>query len=424
MVKVLSFSITFLVGTLFIAKAQNPSTADFRDVRVRSAWFEKDGWRLSYPVIQLGTDEQIALFFDVLDRNSGSMEYVVTHCDRDWNPSDLFPSDYISGLEQNRIYDYNTSFNTTVPYTHYSLRLPNEDISFRISGNYTVTVFPAGDPASPVLRRRFFVHEKSTSSAVLFRQPMKPGTTETHQQPEITVGISRLPVTDPYRQVTVTIMQNGRWDRMIGNILPDFVHPGKLEFNSLSDHTLMPGGNEFRFIDIRSVKEPRQNVRIVEYNGGRYHAFVLPDDDRQFRQYFFEEDLNGKYWIASEESPVPSTEADYMYVYFTLRLPREIEKGSVYFTGAFTDWAFGPENRMRWNQSRGQYEGMIMLKEGWYNYEYAFIPDRAERPDPFLLEGGHWQTENDYLILTYFRDPAVRYDRLTEAAVWNTRGLR
>jgi len=49
------------------------------------------------------------------------------------------------------------------------------------------------------------------------------------------------------------------------------------------------------------------------------------------------------------------------------------------------------------------------------------LPDGASSPEGFHFEGSHWETENDYLILTYFRDPTTRYDRLTGITLANTR---
>ena len=43
-------------------------------------------------------------------------------------------------------------------------------------------------------------------------------------------------------------------------------------------------------------------------------------------------------------------------------------------------------------------------------------------PEGAHFEGDHYETENDYLILTYFRDPRERYDRLTGVTVANTQG--
>jgi hypothetical protein len=49
------------------------------------------------------------------------------------------------------------------------------------------------------------------------------------------------------------------------------------------------------------------------------------------------------------------------------------------------------------------------------------IPSQSDTPEGFGFEGSHWETENDYLIITYFRDPATRYDRLTGITLANTR---
>ncbi len=423
MLKVLSLSVILILSGLFSSSAQDIPTVDYAAREVKSVWFGKEGWRLSYPVIQINTPEQITLNFDLLDSDAGSLSYTFIHCDRDWNRSDIFTSDYLEGMEENRIYDYTPSFNTLVSYSHYTLSIPNEDINFKISGNYIIVIYDSSEPGTPLLTRRFLVHEKSTATSVVFRRPMKPGTVDTHQQPEITVGTGKLPVTDLYRQVTLTILQNGRWDRARYNLLPDFVSTAKIEFNALSDKTLMPGGNEFRYFDIKTIRQTRQNVRAIEYLQGRYHVYLIPSADREFRQYFLDDDLNGQYWIAMEESKEPGTDADYVYVYFTLPVQREAQGGSVYVAGAFNGWSYGPDNMMTYNPGRGCYEATILLKQGWYNYEFAFIPDRSRQPEGAFFEGSHYQTENDYLILTYFRNPQQRYERLTDAVVVNSRGL-
>ncbi|HUW94076.1 MAG TPA: type IX secretion system plug protein domain-containing protein [Bacteroidales bacterium] len=424
MIRIFVLSISFLIFPLFCLSGQDNSICDFASENVKSVWFEKEDWRITYPVLTLNSDEQLALHFDIIDGDYGSLSYRIIHCDRNWNNSDLFASDYLEGFEENRITSYEASFNTTVSYTHYILRLPNEDIHLKISGNYLVSIYPVGESENPLLTRRFYVHEGVTNTGVTFRRPMKPGKTESHQQPEITVSTGSLRINDPYRDVTLSILQNGRPDRAKMNLVPDFVGNGRIEYNSLSDKTLFPGDNEFRFFDIKTIRQKRQNVRAIEYFTGNYHVFLLPSEDREFKQYFSSEDFNGKYWIAMEESDTPDRDADYVYVYFTLPVSAEVKGGSVYVSGAFTDWSYGPLNRMTYNISKGSYEAVLLLKQGWYNYEYDFVPDRSGQPEGFYFEGSHYETENDYLILTYFRDPTQRYDRLTGATVVNTRGKK
>ncbi|MFN2335396.1 MAG: hypothetical protein ABR560_00345, partial [Bacteroidales bacterium] len=222
----------------------------------------------------------------------------------------------------------------------------------------------------------------------------------------------------------ITMMQNGRWDRAAINLSPDFVAAGRLEYNSLSEKTLMPGGNEFRYFDIKTIRQTRQNVRAIDFVNGIYQAYLLPSDDREFKPYFFNEDFNGKYVVAMEESNEPDREADYVMVWFTLPAYNELKGGSVYVAGDFTGWSYDSANRMTWSAERGSYELSLLLKQGWYNYEYAFVPAGKDTPAGFNFEGSHWETENDYLIITYFRDPTKRYDRLTGITLANTRATR
>jgi len=424
MIKTLSLSVSFLLFPLFHLAGQDLQMRDLSAENVKSVWFEKEEWRITYPVLMLSGDEQLTLHFDILAGDYGALSYNIIHCNREWNNSDLFSSDYLEGFEENRITSYEASFNTTVSYTHYYLTLPNEDIQFKISGNYIINIYPEGEPDKLLLTRRFYVYEGVTTTGVTFRRPMTPGTTESHQQPEITISTGSLRINDPYRDITLSILQNGRPDRAKMNLKPDFVGNGKLDYNSLSDKTLFPGGNEFRFFDIKTVRQKRQNVRAIEFFTGNYHAFLLPSEDREFKQYFSSDDFNGKYWIAIEESVTPDRDADYVYVYFTLPVSSEIRGGSLYVAGAFTDWSYGPHNRMTYSLSKGCYEAVILLKQGWYNFEYVFVADESGQPSGVQFEGSHYETENDYFILTYFRDPAQRYDRLTGAAVVNTRGKK
>jgi len=61
-----------------------------------------------------------------------------------------------------------------------------------------------------------------------------------------------------------------------------------------------------------------------------------------------------------------------------------------------------------------------LLKQGYYNYEYAFIRDGSCDGTASIFEGSHYETENDYLILMYYRNPQERYDRLIGMSLANS----
>jgi hypothetical protein len=75
---------------------------------------------------------------------------------------------------------------------------------------------------------------------------------------------------------------------------------------------------------------------------------------------------------------------------------------------------------MTWNFEKGTYELTLLLKQGYYNYQYAYVPSGSTVADLTNIEGSFWETENDYHIFIYYRDMAGRYDRLIGYTVLNS----
>jgi hypothetical protein len=396
---------------------------DYTSQDIKTVYFDKNGSKLSYPLLSLGGSEVITIHFDVLSTGQETLYYKLIHCDRNWNTSDIFFTDYADGFEENPMRNSEASFNTLIPYSHYSLSLPNDDIKFKISGNYLLKIYKSGEEDNPLLCRRICIHEDSAPIDIRFRKPVGRDS-ETSQESEIKISVGNLGATDLYRQLTLTILQNGRWDISKLNLAPDFVGEGTIEYNTLSGNTLFAGGNEFRDFDIKTIRQKTQFVRDIAFIENKYHVFLIPSESRQSKGYFFIRDLDGKYVVAFEGDEEPDLDADYVYVYFTLPTYKEIKNGSIYVSGALTNWEYSFDNRMIYNASKGCYEATLLLKQGWYNYEFDFLSDGKSSPDNTMFEGSHYETENDYILLVYFHDPRLRYDRLVEASIVNTNVAR
>ena len=98
------------------------------------------------PIMNLGGNNHVEISFDEFSHEYHRYIYKVEHCNADWSPStEIFESDYLNGFNGETIEDYEKSFNTTVLYTHYSLRIPNEYVSLKLSGNYKVTRLNRGN---------------------------------------------------------------------------------------------------------------------------------------------------------------------------------------------------------------------------------------------------------------------------------------
>ncbi|HUS87179.1 MAG TPA: DUF5103 domain-containing protein [Bacteroidales bacterium] len=414
-------SISFIITTGIFSSicGQQITREMISDANVKSVKLHRAEWNLSYPVIKLGSDDEMVLHFDILDDEVETYYYTFIHCDKDWNVSDIYQTDYLDGFAENPVDNWALSFNTTVNYVHYWIRFPNQNINFRYSGNYIIKIFPFGEADKPIIVKRFMVSEKRANIEV---QPQRPKLTEfydTHQQVDLSVKYPGMDIRDPFRTMFVSILQNGRWENARQNLKADFIGNNELIINDLSGKNIFEGLSEFRYFDIKSLRYQTEYIRSIDYRLGSYHVYLLPSDNRSYRQYFYWQDQNGKYYTAVQEGRDNETESDYVYVYFTLPADFPVREGEVYIYGDLTGWMLSSDNRMTYNYEDHAYECTLLLKQGWYNYLYA-VAGKDSRISFEQFEGNHFETENDYLILVYLREPMERYDRLIGNVVSNT----
>jgi hypothetical protein len=416
---VFSLNIHFLTGQQNIPDSILFSNHIF-DGNIKSVQLYREGWNLSYPVIKLNGNEKLVLHFDLLNDRPESYDYTIIHCDKDWRKTDIFYSEYLDGFPENPVEDYKASFNTTVGYFHYKVSFPNDRVKMKISGNYILRVYPAGKADEPAITRRFVVTEDAAGIKVSAHRPQMTKNNNTHQQIDFIISHPNLALTDPIRNIYAFILQNGRWDNAIRNLKPEFYGNNELKYNSLSDKNIFAGGNEFRYFDIKSIRYQTEFVARIDYLFPNYSIYLTKSESREFKPYFYWQDFNGKYYVAVQEGRNPDTDADYVNVFFTLKSSQPVQGGNMYVSGELNDWTFDRNNLMVYNQSKGQYECNMFLKQGWYNYEYIFMKTGEKSAQPSEMEGSHYETENDYMVLVYYRNPRDRYDRLVASAIHNT----
>jgi hypothetical protein len=390
--------------------------------RIHTVQIFREGWNLSYPVMKLNSPDKLIMQFDLMGTEAETFYYSVIHCDKDWNRSRIFPTDYLDGLSENQIEEYKPSFNTTVKYYHYRLGIPNDRIRIKLSGNYILVVYPQGESEKPVLTRRFMVTEDAAGLQATAQRPLMTGSYNTGQQVNFTINLAGMTISDPYTDISAFILQNGQWINAKRNLKPDFVSNNELKYNSLSEKNIFKGGNEFRYFDIKNIRYQTEFIRKIDFTGNNYHVFLYPSENREFKPYFYWQDLNGRYYIAVQDGHDMDTEADYVWIYFTLPSRYLTEGGNMYVAGALSDWSFGAGNLMKYDPEKAEYQCSMLLKQGWYNYEYLFLKNGEKSAEPSYFEGNHYETENDYLILVYYRNPRERYDRIIGSLIVNTTG--
>ena len=415
----------FLICLLFpfLVKGQffNESVLSNRiyDDKIKTVQLHRAESNFSYPVMTLNSNDKLVLSFDQLGNRSENFHYAFIHCTKDWTKSNIFEQDYIDGFNDNPVENYRQSFNTTTPYFHYKVSFPNDRINLKRSGNYAIIVYPAGRPDRPVLVQRFMITENSVGININIQRPTGTENNTTGQQVDFTVSRTS-GIIDPMRNIYAFILQNGRWDNAKTNLRPDFYSVNELRYNSLSDKNIFTGGNEYRHFDIRSIRYQSQYIRSIEYVAPGYNILLHPSEDRELKPYFYNPDFNGKYYIAIQEGRDFDVDADYLNVFFTLPSRQMIAGGKMYVSGALNNWNFDNNNLMTYNASAQQYECVMRLKQGYYNFEYAFLKDNSTDGSVSVFEGNHYQTENDYIVLVYYRNPQDRYDRLIGINIANS----
>lgn len=411
----------FTAGTLTGA---DPDTLIYNDNvfsdNIKTVQLYKEGWNLSFPSIKLNSDEKLDLHFDLIGSQAETYYYSFIHCDKDWKKSDIFPNDYLDGFYENPIDEYNPSFNTTVNYFHYKLSFPNDRVKLTISGNYIIYVYPYNEPEKPVLTMRFIVTEDAANVMIDMHRPQLTSGDNARQQVDFTVGLNGISVPDPYRDIYSFVLQNGRWNNAKKNLKPEYFGNNELKYSSLSQKNIFMGGNEFRYFDIKSIRYVSEYISRIDFLAPLYNVSLKPSENREFKPYFYWKDFNGKYFIASQEGKDPETDADYLNVFFTLPASDIVTGGQMYISGNLNNWLFNSNNLMKFNPSKGQYECTMLLKQGWYNYEYVFLKDGDSEGIASKFEGSHYETENDYMVVVYFRNPRGRYDRIIGTGTANT----
>ncbi len=398
---------------------QTPLDNVIYDKKVQTVQLMIDGTDDRYPIISLNGGQQLKLSFDIIGGNNEYFQYTLIHCDQAWQPTNMQQSLYLKGMSFDNINDFKFSTNTYVKYVHYNLLLPNDNMKPTIAGNYIVKVYRNFDETDLVLTRRFMVLNNQTKIAATAKPASLAEYRFTKQELNFTIDYNASLIPNPLQDIKVVILQNNRWDNALRDVMPQFASNGKLDYNYF-DKTLFTGGNEFRFFDIRNLRQFSQNVR-TKYFDSVYHCLLNTDEPRGSKQYFQYIDYNGKRIVFNKEGNNTDIDGDYALIQFQLSALANIPASTdVYVIGEFTDWKQKPEYKMTYNANRERYDLEVPLKQGRYEYMYSLLNNESQKPDESTFEGSHSNTENEYLILVYNHNLQFNYDELIGSTIFSS----
>ena len=383
---------------------------------VKSVFLTRNDIEMERPFIRLGElgepTEQLMLRFDILWPQPYNLRYRISHCNARWERDNLDPSEFISGIHEGEIENYQSSFTTLRDYINYYQPIPNAYSQFIASGNYILEIFPSEHPDSILITRRFCVYEDLTSIKLSIDKP-SGSKGDFNRDQEVSLSVtprdgSFLPLqADFYR---VEVQQNRRTD--LKRAMPFNSYSGNSMLYRWSVANVFPGGNCFRYFDLSNTMSAMYHIQRIEQWGGETFAFLQPEEDRSQSAYSQYSSLNGGMKINVRERQNPQIEADYVWVNFSLPMAKPFLNGSIHIVGDITDWQLNDASRMEWNPKYRAYTKRMLLKQGYYAYQLLFLPTGETEGLTSTLEGDHFVMQNNYTVYVYFIQPGSRYDRL------------
>ena len=402
--------LSFIFG-LALPCAVSAQRHEITDGNIRSLQVTADQKWQELPITILNTGK-ISIDFDDLTHTYRRMTYRLEHCEADWQPSTgLFDSDVAEGfLSGNTIDDVKESTLTNTLYTHYHLEIPNSKCRPRLSGNYRLSVYDDNFTDQPLLTACFMLTEPAEHSMGV-RLAITTQTDRTindrHQQVDMQIDYGNYTVSNPQRQIRTVVMQNRNWLDARWNSKPQYVMPDGLRWTHNQDY-IFCAGNEYRKFESLSTDAASMGIDRIGWDGKDYH--VYPFATSPLLNYVYDEDADGAFLIRNSDNTDVNTTSDYVQTHFRLNVPAPYPC-RLYLDGDWTCNRLLPAYEMSYQPEGKYYEAVVPLKFGYYNYQFL-TADEHGKLSSFRVDSCHYQTENSYQALVYFRPQGGRTDRL------------
>lgn len=375
---------------------------------IKSAAFVK-GDENVYPFFRLG--ENFSFVFDDLFGNEANYYYTLTHCNYDWTPSSqLTVNDYVQGFDNQRIQTYDNSFNTLQIYSHYTLTFPNKFTRILLTGNYMLKIL--NDDREVVFSRRFILYEEQVAVPLQVKRARDMEVINEKHNLEFTIRSKSINFQSPLQNVKVALFQNGRFDNAIYNVKPQYTIGNDLIYK-YDKETQFWAGNEYMYFDNKDIRNAVNNVLRITA-GEIYNTILYTNEARGSKPYTFFPDVNGNFQVRNINLNVTNQalESDYSWVFFKLSAPAYYGKSDIYINGMFNNYAKTDEYKMEYNEETAMYEKAVMVKQGFTNFAYIAADKKGRLDEKDAVDGNFYQTENDYIVLVYYRENNERYDRV------------
>ena len=400
--KAISFLFLIAFPTLLISQVSEVNPPDY----IKTITFKGDTPESQLPVLKLG--EYLVLEFDALNGDEEDYYYKITHYNFDWTPSILVQSEYLEGFDNQRIRNYENSYNTYQIYSHYKLTIPNTQTKrLKVSGNYLISIYNNDDEF--IFSRKFMIYEDKTNVGVALKRSRDIQFIEEKQRVEIIIAPKNMQLNNPKQTVKTLIVQNNNLNTAISNLKPQYTIGNQLIYKYDTESSFW-GGNEYLYFENKDVRAANTGVRAIDLQE-LYHNHLFTNTERATKPYTYNPDINGNYLITNIDADDPSIEADYVWMHFYLLTNEFLNNKSIHVYGNFNNYAIDESTKLIYDEYNNVYTNVQLLKQGFYSYKYVVV-DNNNTLNEGAISGNFYQTENNYKVIVYYRDLGGRYDKI------------
>lgn len=407
--KIYSF-ILMLLSTFVQAQIEEETPPPFH---IKTIQFSQNGISVA-PIFQLGSSFRFS--FDDLYANEADYYYMLVHYNYDGTPSGLVKNEYINGNDFQRIRNFTNSVNTLQTYTHYELSFPNEQVQLIKSGHYLLLIMNSQQEV--VFSRKMILYENEVAVAAQVKRVRDINHITEKQNIEIAINFGEQQYANPAQYTQIRILKNEQWQQSVFNIKPQFTVGNQLIYKH-KDGMQFWAGNEFLYFDTKNIRGAGNNIAKIRADN-IYQATLYTHSPQRKNPYTYNPDNNGQFVVRSVQTVTDdASEADYLWVHFSVAA-MPIKDKKMYVVGQFNNYILSEENELIYNKETQLYEKDLLIKQGFVGYEF-WLTDKANKVDfENHLDGNHYQTENNYTVLVYYRLPTERYDRIIGRGTTNS----
>ncbi|WP_010178742.1 type IX secretion system plug protein [Aquimarina agarilytica] len=356
------------------------------------------------PLIELGTRFEIN--FDDIIGDEAFYYYKISYYNFDWTPTILSKNEYLDGIDNILLQDTENSLNSLQIYTHYKMQIPNSSTrALKKSGNYIFELY--NDNEELVFSKKFIVYQKGATIQANVKRSRDFNFLNKKQVVQFSINSNEL-IVNPKKNLKTLILQNNNLKTAITNLKSQYTIGNKFIYR-YDKETSFWGGNEYWNFDNKDVRNATVNISHIELKD-IYHNYLYAHSNRSNQVYTFFPDVNGNFVVRNIDAQNSDIEAEYVWLHFKLKTANVGNK-EIHLYGNFNNFTTDQSTLLTYNKEERAYIGKRLFKQGFYNFKYV-TKDKNGIIDENAICGNFDKTENEYIIIAYYRAPNSRNDSI------------